>query len=125
MKNTNTHKSKHSNEIYQIKKTFSCNSKMVVYLIQGRICGKQDNGSIVTKFRTRANSHKSTYRNFRKRQKVSKEAHDYKRFHEGYLPSDHNGIFDWSITVIDQAETQKRSRKLKKKGKRSYTCTIN
>ena len=95
MKNTYTYKSKHSNEIYQIKKTFSCNSKMVVYLIQGRICSKQDNGSIVTKFCTRANSHKSTYRNFRKRQKKSKEAHNQIRFHEGYLPTDHNGIFDW------------------------------
>ena len=68
---------------------------MVVYLTQGRICGKQDNGSIVTKFRTRSNSHKSTYHSFRKRQKVSKEAHNQKRFHEGYLLRDHNGIFHW------------------------------
>ena len=34
MKNTSTFKSKHSNEVYQIKKNFNCNSKMVVYLIE-------------------------------------------------------------------------------------------
>ena len=31
MKNISTFKSKHSNEVYQIKKNFNCNSKMVVY----------------------------------------------------------------------------------------------
>ena len=36
MKNTSTFKSKHSNKVYQIKKNFNCNSKMVVYLIE---CG--------------------------------------------------------------------------------------
>ena len=50
MKNTSTFKSKHSNEVYQIKKKFNCNSKMVVYLIECRICGKQYNGSTVTNF---------------------------------------------------------------------------
>ena len=44
-------KSKHSNKIYQIKKNFNCNSKMVVYLIERRVCGKKYNGSTVTKFR--------------------------------------------------------------------------
>ena len=55
MKNTSTFKSKHSNEVYQIKKNFNCNSKMVVYLIEFRINGKQYNGSSVTKFHARAN----------------------------------------------------------------------
>ena len=50
MKNT----SKHSNEVYQIKKNFNCNSKMVVYLIECRVCRKQYNGSTVTKFCARA-----------------------------------------------------------------------
>ena len=66
MKNTSTFKSKHSNEVYQIKKNFNCNSKMVVYLIKGRVCGKQYNGSTVTKFRARANNYKRTHGNFRK-----------------------------------------------------------
>ena len=50
MKNTSTFKSKHSSEVYQIKINFNCNSKMVVYLIECRVCGKQYNGSTVTKF---------------------------------------------------------------------------
>ena len=54
MKNTSTFKSKHSNEVYQIKKNFNCNSKMVVYLIECRVCGKQYNGSTATKFSARA-----------------------------------------------------------------------
>ena len=40
MKNTSTFKSKHSNEVYQIKKKFNCNSKMIVYLIECRVCRK-------------------------------------------------------------------------------------
>ena len=68
MKNTSTFKSKHSNEVYQIKKNFNCNSKMVVYLIEFRICGKQYDGSTVTKFRARASKYKSKHRNFREEQ---------------------------------------------------------
>ena len=68
MKNTSTFKSKHSDEVYQIKKNFNCNSKMVGYLIECRVCGKQYDGSTVTKFRARANNYKSMHRNFRKEQ---------------------------------------------------------
>ena len=50
MKNTSTFKSKHSKEVYQIKKNFNFNSKMIVYLIECRIYGKQYNGSAVTNF---------------------------------------------------------------------------
>ena len=39
MKNTNTFKSKHSKEVYQIIKTFNCNSKMVC-LIECWVPGK-------------------------------------------------------------------------------------
>ena len=55
MKNTSTFKSKHLNEVYQIKENFNCNSKEVIYLIKCRVCGKQYHGSTVTKFRARAN----------------------------------------------------------------------
>ena len=74
MKNTSIFKSKHSNEVYQIKKNFNCNSKMVVYLIECRVCGKQYNGSTVTKFRARANNYKSTHRNFLKEQILPNQA---------------------------------------------------
>ena len=58
MKNT-CFKSKHSNEVYQIKKNFNCNSKMVVYLIECKVCGKHYNGSTVTKIRARAKNIKA------------------------------------------------------------------
>ena len=105
MKNTSTFKSKHSNDVYQIKKNFNCNSKMVVYLIECRVCRKQYNGSTVTNFRARANNYKSTHHNFRKEQILSNQARNQKRFHEHYLQYEHNGICDWEITIIDHAET--------------------
>ena len=64
MKNTSTFKSKHSNEVYKIKKKFNCNSRIVVYLIEFRVCRKQCNSSTVTKFHARANTYKSKHRNF-------------------------------------------------------------
>ena len=110
MKSLSTFKSKHSNEVCQIKKNFNCNSKMVVYLIVCRVCGKQYSGSTVTKFRARANNYKNTHRNFWKEQILSCQARNQKRFHEHYLQNDHNGICDWEITIIDHAETVKSLR---------------
>ena len=110
MKNKSTFKSKHSNEVYQIKKNFNCNSKMVVYLIECRICRRQYNGSTMTKFRTRANNYKSTHPDFRKEQKLSNQARNLKRFYEHYLQNYHNGICDWEIPIIDHAETEKSLR---------------
>ena len=105
MKNTSIFKSKHSKEVYQIKKSFSCNPKMVVYLIEYRVCGNQWNGGTVTKFCARANNYKSAHRNFPKEQKLSNQARNQKCFHEHYEQNDHNGICDWEITIIDHAET--------------------
>ena len=107
MKNTSTFKSKHSDEVYQIKKNFNYNSKMVVYFIDCRVCGKQYNGCTVKKFRARADNYESTHRNFRKEQKLSNQARNQKRFHEYYLQNNHNGICDWEMTIIDHAETGK------------------
>ena len=64
IKSTNTFKSKHWNEICQIKKNFNCNSKIVVNLIECRVCGKQYNGSNMANVCARANSYKSTHHNF-------------------------------------------------------------
>ena len=110
MRNTSTFKSKHSNEVYQIKKNFNCNSKMVVYLIECRVYGKQYNGSTITKFPARDNNYKSKHRNFRKEQILSNQARNQKLFHEHYLQNDHNGIYDWQITIIDNAEMVKSLR---------------
>ena len=38
---------------------------------------------------------------------LSNQAHNQKRFHKYYLHNDHNGIYDWTITIIDHAETVK------------------
>ena len=106
MKNTSSFKSKHSNEVFQTKENFNCNSKMV-YLIECRVCGKQHNGSTVKKFRARANKYKSTHRNFQKEQILSNKARNLQLFHEHYLQNDHNVICDWKITIIDHAEMVK------------------
>ena len=68
MKNTSTFKSKHLNEVYQAMKNFSCNSKMVVYLTECRVCGKQYNGSTMKKLCARANNYKNTHHSFQKEQ---------------------------------------------------------
>ena len=83
---------------------------MVVYLIEYRVCGKQCNGSTVTKFRARANNYKNTHRNFWKEQILSNQARKQKRFHEHYLQNQINRICDWEITIIDHAETVKALR---------------
>ena len=80
---------------------------MVVYLIECRVCGKQYNGSSVTKFCARANNYKSTHRKFRKEKMISNQARNKKCFHGHYLQNDHNKIFDWEITIIDLSETYK------------------
>ena len=84
---------------------------MVVYLIECRICGKQYNGSTVTKFCARANNYKSTHRNFRKEQILSNQTGNQKRFWE-HLQNDHNGICDWEVAIIDHAETVKSLREI-------------
>ena len=68
MKNTSTFKSKHSNiQSLLNNENSNCNFKMVVYLIECSVSGKQYNGS-TTKFRRRAYNYKSTHRNFWKEQ---------------------------------------------------------
>ena len=83
---------------------------MVIYLIECRVCRKQYNGSTVTKVCATANNYKSTHRNFRKEQILSKQARKQKRFQEHYLQNDNNGICDWEITIIDHAESVKSLR---------------
>ena len=80
MENVITFKSKHSNEVYQTKKKFNCNSKMVIYLIECRVCRMQYNGSTMTKFCATANNYKSTHRNFWKEQIMSNQARNQKPF---------------------------------------------
>ena len=71
MKNTSTFKGKYSNEVYQIKKKFNCNFKMVVNLIECSVCRKQYKSTTTAKISARANNYKSTHRKFSKGQKLS------------------------------------------------------
>ena len=80
IKNTSAFKSNHSNEVHQIKKNFNCNSKMVLYLIECRVCRRQYNGSTLTKFCGRANNYKNTHPNFWKEQILLNQARNQKTF---------------------------------------------
>ena len=80
---------------------------MAVYLIECEICGEQYTGSTKTKFRSRANNYKSTQRKFVNKEAVPKQALKQKRFHEHYCSVRYNYIQDWSITLIDSADTLK------------------
>ena len=83
------------------------NSKMLVYLVECRVCRKQYNSRTATKFRARANIYKSSHGSFWKEQKLSNQARNQKSHYEHYLEKDYNGICDWEITIIDHGEKEK------------------
>ena len=92
MKNTSIFKGKNSSKVYQIKKKFNCNSKIVVYLVECSVSRKQYKSTTVTKFRARANNYRSTHRNFWKGQKLSNQTRNQKRHYKHYLVNDHDRI---------------------------------
>ena len=109
MKNTSTFKRKRSNEVYEIKKDVNCNSKMIVYLIECRVCGNQYNVVPQQNFVLKLTTIKVRIVIFGKNT-LSNQVRHQKRFHEHYLQNDHNGICDREITVIDHTETVKSLR---------------
>ena len=60
MKDKETFKSKHLDEINKINKKYKCNSKMAAYLIDCKMCVEQYTGSTKTNSRYRTNNCKST-----------------------------------------------------------------
>ena len=80
---------------------------MEVYLIECKVRGEQYTGSAKTKFRSKANTYKSTQRKFLNKRAVPKQALKQKRFHEHYCSDGHNGIEYWMITLIDGADILK------------------
>ena len=88
----------------------NCNSVNIVYLIQCNVCGKQNCGSTITKCRTRINNYKSKFRNYRDKfltgtlpnGQIIQQAH----FYDHFCQTGHNGISDWSLKLIDQAEDE-------------------
>ena len=100
---------------YDIRKgPLNCNSEYVVYLIQCKICKKQNCGSTLTKFRTRLNNYKTKFKKYQ--EGLSNQTLDQRTFieqasfHRHFCEEDHNGISDWSIKLIDQADNERSLR---------------
>ena len=67
--------------------------------------------STKTKFRYRINHYKSTHTNFRKKYiekdltiVIKKSELKQKLFHKHYCSEGHQGIENWSVTLVDQVE---------------------
>ena len=103
MKNTSTLKSKDSNKVCQIKKNFNCNAKIVAYLIECGVSGKQCNVLLWENFVLEPVTIKA-HIIFRKNKNCQIKP---LRFHKHYLQNDYNGICDLEVTIIDHAETDK------------------
>ena len=97
--------------VYDIRQgPLNCNSMNIVYLIQCNVCGKQNCGSTITKCRTRINNYKSKFRSYRDKfltgtlpeGQIIQQAN----FHDHFCQAGHNGISDWSLKIIDQAEDE-------------------
>lgn len=84
----------------------NCNSNNVVYLAQCRKCGVQYVGSTSTKFRVCFNNYKCSHWKFSLGKPVIQLS-----FHSHFEQPDHNGMEDWSFTLIDHAESLSRLRR--------------
>ena len=84
---------------------------MVVQLIECKIYGEQYTGSIKSKFRSRANTYKSTQRKFVNKEAVPKQALKQNFFDEHYCSDRDNEITDWVINLIDSADILKELRR--------------
>ena len=96
-----------------LKGPLDCNSNHVIYLFECKKCQYRFPcvGSTKTKFRYRINNYKSTHRKFRKKYVekdlaivIKKSELKQKLFHEHYCSEGHQGIENWSVTLIDQVE---------------------
>ena len=105
-----------------LKGPLDCNSNHVTYLSECKKCQYRFPyvGSTETKFRYRINNYKSTHRKFRKKYVekdlaivIKKSELKQKLFHEHYCSEGHQGIENWSVTLIDQVEDLDSLRKKK------------
>ena len=101
LRTTETFSDKSGRE-YQIKtnKVLDCNSRYIVYLVECKRCKIQYVGSAKTMFRDRLNNYKTSHRNFIANKYVTQQS-----FYEHFNSNGHNGMSDWSFTLIDQAES--------------------
>ena len=103
-----------TNETFNILKwPLECNSNHVIYLFECKQCQYcfPCVGSTKTNFRYRINNYKSTHRKFRNRYVekdlaivIKKSELKQKLFHEHYCSEGHQGIENWSVTLIDYVE---------------------
>ena len=111
---TSYFKRRDTDETFNILKgPLDCNSNHVIYLFECKQCPYRFPyvGSTKTKFRYRINNYKSTHRKFRKKYVekdltvvIKKSELKQKLFHEHYCSEGHQGIENWSVTLIDQVE---------------------
>ena len=96
-----------------LKGPLDCNSNHVVYLFECKQCQYRFPYVVSTKakFRYRINNYKSTHRKFRKKYVekdlaivIKKSELKQKLFHEHYCSEGHQGIENWSVTLMDQVE---------------------
>ena len=101
--------------MFKIEKgPLNCNSELVVYLVNCKVCGIQNVGSTVNKYRTRFNNYKSVHRKFRnqttKGHSKGKQAFCQEKFHKHFCSDGHSGIEDWEIILIDKATSKEELR---------------
>ena len=96
-----------------LKGSFDCNSNHVIYLFECKQCQFcfPYVGSTKTKFRYRICNYSSTHRKFRKKYVekdlaivIKKSKLKQKLFHEHYCLECHQGIENWSVTLVDQVQ---------------------
>ena len=99
---TTDHFSDADGRSYQIRSNtrLNCNSKLIVYLVQCKKCNIQYVGSAKTMFRDRLNNYKSMHRNF-----VANKPVTQRSFHAHFNSNGHEGMSDWSFSLIDQADS--------------------
>ena len=102
---------KDNTKVFNIRQgPLDCNSEFVVYLIQCKVCGKQNCGSTCPKFRSRFNNYKTQFRRYEERYLSGTldkgEPIKQAKFHDHFCQPGHHGISDWSVKIIDWAEDE-------------------
>ena len=104
IKECNTFISHVTKETFKINHHFNCNSKCLIYLFSGKVCGKQWVGSTTYKFRYQWNNCKNCQCKAERG-----EDHTQKYLHDHFLSQDHDGLLNSvEITLIDLSDPERR-----------------
>ena len=104
--NTNTFSNRDGSRTFEIRKgPHTCDTSGVVYLLECKTCGIQYVGSAQTAFRLRFNNYKSHHRQYvrRRAQGTLHTGNPVPQhfLHAHFAQDDHNGIDDFTFTIID------------------------